>query len=150
MYNGILVAFGFLSGLLGFIMFFFKLFSPRLKDAPKDAWGCLMFLLIGVGGLYTFSCGAYNFGRGTLSDVQSVAPAHQAVVQKLLRGEELPLTDSSLPVIYATFARDSGYSFETAYKIGDIRRYTIRFNTNDFPFNCNRKPPSGEISFQTN
>lgn len=54
------------------------------------------------------------------------------VVQRLLRGEEVPLVGSTLPEVYATWARDRRLPENDSRKLGDIRRYTIRFNTNDF------------------
>ena len=59
-------------------------------------------------------------------------------MQRLLRGEEVPLNGSTLPEVYATFARDNNLPESDARKLGDSRRYYLRFDTNDTVTATNR------------
>ena len=73
------------------------------------------------------------------TEVQAVPSRSAEVVQKLLRGEEIPLTQFvDISRCAWTAQSELKLPLEEVKKIGDAKRYTILFNTNSIVTATNR------------
>lgn len=118
---------------LGCIVFFGTLLVCFVTGRMGHSFEFLLIYvgggLIVVGALFGITEPKADLKSGVSQDAQVVQTT--PIVERLLRGEEVPLVGSTIPQVYATWARDRRLSESDSRKLGDIRRYTIRFNTND-------------------
>src|SRR3989344_2765846 len=108
----------------------------RAKKERNAAVGMLGFTCC-----FLFTVGLLMFATRLKTTAQRNPPElspREQFMQRLLRGEEVPLNGSTLPEVYATFARDNNLPESDARKLGDSRRYYLRFDTNDTVTATNR------------
>ena len=119
----------FASVFVGIVLVVVFVFSHGRSSRFGELIGWLL-VIIGMVGWLTFSYNNAMHRAAHHNDPLKLSPRAQ-FLQKLLSGEEMPLAGSTLPEVYATVARDLKLPESDARKLGDIRRYTIRFNPDD-------------------
>ncbi len=95
-------------------------------------WVILSVFLILIGLL------AAAYKKNATAQRNPLALSQTQAIQRLLCGEEVQIKSGRFAEVYATLARDNNFPESDVRKLGDPRRYYLRFDTNDTIMATNR------------